>query len=66
MREPNTSKFVVIYFRSCCPRKFVFVSSNYQLGNVLTKSLRRPRIQFICSKLGTYNPISGKVLELLE
>jgi len=32
-----------------------FVKSNYQLANVLRKSLKGPRIEFICSKLGTYN-----------
>jgi len=32
-----------------------FVGSNDQLANVLTKSLRGPRIEFICSKLGSYN-----------
>jgi len=32
-----------------------FVGSNDQLANMLTKSLREPRIEFICSKLGTYN-----------
>jgi len=31
------------------------VGSNNQLADVLTKSLRGPRIEFICSKLGTYN-----------
>jgi len=32
-----------------------FVSSNEQLTDILTKSLRGPRIQFICSKLGAYD-----------
>lgn len=32
-----------------------FISSNEQLANIWTKSLRDPRIQFICSKLGTYD-----------
>jgi len=32
-----------------------FVGSNEQLADVLTKFLRGPRIEFICSKLGTYN-----------
>jgi len=32
-----------------------FVGSNDQFTNVLTKSLRGPQIEFICSKLGTYN-----------
>jgi len=32
-----------------------FVRSNDQLANVFTKSLREPQIEFIYSKLGTYN-----------
>jgi len=32
-----------------------FVGSNDQLVDVLTKSLRGPHIEFICSKLGSYN-----------
>ena len=32
-----------------------FGGSNDQLVDVSTKSLREPRIEFICSKLGTYN-----------
>ena len=32
-----------------------FVNSDGQLAYVLTKSLRGPRINFICSKLGAYN-----------
>ena len=32
-----------------------FVSSSDQIADILTKSLRGPRIQFICSKLGAYN-----------
>jgi len=32
-----------------------FVGSNDQLAYMLTKSLRGPRIEFICFKLGTYN-----------
>ncbi|WVZ05061.1 hypothetical protein V8G54_018407 [Vigna mungo] len=32
-----------------------FISSNEQLANILTKSLREPRIQFICSTLGIYD-----------
>ena len=43
-----------------------FVSSNEQLTDILTKSLRGPRIQFICSKLGAYDlyaPTWGGVLK---
>ena len=32
-----------------------FVEYNDQLANALTKSLREPWIEFICSKFGTYN-----------
>jgi len=32
-----------------------FVKSNDKLVDVLTKSLREPHIEFICSKLDTYN-----------
>ena len=32
-----------------------FVNSSDQLAVIFTKSLRGPRIQFICNKLGAYN-----------
>ena len=32
-----------------------FVNSSNQLADIFTKSLRGPRIQFICNKLGAYN-----------
>ena len=32
-----------------------FVKSNDQLADIFTKSLARPRINYICNKLGTYN-----------
>ena len=32
-----------------------FVSSNNQVADIFTKSLKGPRIQYICSKLGAYN-----------
>jgi len=35
--------------------KIEFVNSNYQLADIFTKSLRVPRIYYICNKLGTYN-----------
>jgi len=35
--------------------KTEFVNSNYQLIDIFTKSLRDPRIDYICNKLGTYN-----------
>nr|KYP34329.1 Copia protein [Cajanus cajan] len=45
VREKLLSKEIVIEF----------VTSNEQLADVMTKSLRGPRIQFLCSKLGAYN-----------
>ena len=35
--------------------KTQFVNSSDQLANIFTKSLRRPRIDYICNKLGTYD-----------
>ena len=32
-----------------------FVNSSDQLASIFIKSLRGPRIQFICNKLGAYN-----------
>ena len=32
-----------------------FVNSNDQLADIFTKSLRSPRIKYICNKLGAYN-----------
>ena len=32
-----------------------FVNSNDQLADILTKALRRPRIEYICNKLGAYD-----------
>ena len=34
--------------------KTEFVNSSDQLANIFTKSLREPRISYICNKLGTY------------
>ena len=48
--------------------KTKFVNSNDQLANIFTKSLRRPRIDYICNKLGTYNlyaPAWGRVLNIM-
>ena len=42
-----------------------FVNSNDQLADIFTKSLRGPRIKYICDKLGVfylYAPTSGGVL----
>ena len=39
----------ILQEKSCCPRKLTkFVGSNDQLVDILTKSLRGARIQFIC------------------
>jgi len=46
-----------LLFKEIC---IEFVKSNDQLVDVFTKSLRGPRIKFICSKLGTYNFYSLK------
>ena len=32
-----------------------FVNSNDQLADIFTKSLRGPRIKYICDKLGAYD-----------
>ena len=32
-----------------------FINSSDQLADIFTKSLRSPRIQFICNKLSAYN-----------
>lgn len=32
-----------------------FVNSNEQLADVFTKSLRAPRVNYICNKLGAYD-----------
>ena len=45
-----------------------FVSSNDQLADVFTKSLKGHQIKYICNKLGAYDiyaPAWGGVLELL-
>ena len=33
----------------------IFVNSNDQLANMFTKSLRGPRISYICGKVGAYD-----------
>jgi len=35
--------------------KTEFVNSSDQLADIFTKSLRGPRISYICNKLGTYD-----------
>ena len=46
-----------------------FVNSNDQLADIFTKSLRGPRIKYICNKLGAYNiyaPSWGGVLDSVQ
>lgn len=38
--------------------KTSFVNFVDQLANILTKSLRAPRVGYICNKLGAYDPYS--------
>jgi len=45
VREKITSEYI----------RTEFVNSNNQLADIFTKSLRKPRIDYICNKLGTYN-----------
>ena len=35
--------------------KTEFINSSDQLADIFTESLREPRIDYICNKLGTYN-----------
>jgi len=47
--------------------KTEFVNSNYQLAYIFTKYLQRPRIDYICKKLATYNlcaPTCERVLDV--
>ena len=44
-----------------------FVNSNGQLADIFTKSLKGPRIKYICDKLGVfdlYDPACGGVLRI--
>ena len=46
-----------------------FVNSNDQLADIFTKSLRGPRIKYICNKLGAYDiyaPARGGVLDIIQ
>ena len=46
-----------------------FVNSNDQLADIFTKSLRGPRIKYICNKLGAYDiyaPALGGVLDIVQ
>ena len=35
--------------------KTEFVNSNDQLADIFTKSLKGPRVEYLCNKLGAYN-----------
>ena len=55
MKEPNTDcHFIKEKIALGCVATS-FVNSNDQLTDIFTKSLRGPRIKYICNKLGTYN-----------
>ena len=46
-----------------------FVNSNDQLADIFTKSLRGPKIKYICNKLGAYDvyaPAWGGVLNIMN
>ena len=43
-----------------------FVNSSDQLADIFTKSLQRPRIQFVCNKLGGYKPIRSSLRGSVE
>ena len=46
-----------------------FVNSNDQLADIFTKSLKGPRIKYICNKLSAYNiyaPAWGGVLDSVQ
>jgi len=48
--------------------KTEFVNSSDQLADIFTKSLRGPRIDIICNKIGTYDlyaPTWGGVLDIV-
>ena len=45
------------------------LNSNDQLADIFTKSLKGPRIKYICNKLGTYDiyaPTLGGVLDIVQ
>ena len=43
-----------------------FVNSSDQLVDIFTKPLRGPRIQYICNKLGAYDPVHSGPLGSLQ
>jgi len=57
MKEPNTLELIVTLFEKRVFGEITidFVNSINQLVNVFTKSLRGPRIEYICNKLGAYD-----------
>jgi len=57
MKGPNIEIDCHFIREKIVPRdiKTEFVISNEQLADIFTKSLRGPRIDYICNKLGTYD-----------
>ncbi|RVX02403.1 Retrovirus-related Pol polyprotein from transposon RE1 [Vitis vinifera] len=58
MKGPSILKLTVIFIREKIASGCVatsFVNSNDQLADIFTKSLRCPRIKYICNKLGAYD-----------
>ena len=51
MKGPNTLKLTA----TSLDMTTSFVNSNDQLTNIFTKSLRGPRIKYICNKLDAYD-----------
>ncbi|RVX21015.1 Retrovirus-related Pol polyprotein from transposon RE2 [Vitis vinifera] len=58
MKGPSILKLTVTFIREKIASGCVatsFVNSNDQLADIFTKSLRGPRIKYICNKLGAYD-----------
>jgi len=57
MRGLNTELDFILFREKLLSKEIctTFVGFNNQLVDVLIKSLRKYRIEFICSKIGTYN-----------
>ena len=58
LRGPNTSKWIATLSEKKIALGCMitsFVNSNDQLADIFTKSLRGPRIKYICGKLGAFD-----------
>ena len=60
MRGPNILKWIVTSFERRLPQASGYMTTSFvnlsdQLADIFTKSLRGPKIQFICNKLGAYD-----------